>query len=295
MGGGYSFDGNDRDILIYNRRQGVWSHLPTCLAKWFGMVQFKGRLLTVGGKDASGFPLAVVFTLSPDCRRWEEFIPPMPTARYNPSVITTTTAVVAAGGCIEHMMRVLKVEVYNDDASQWYSSDPLPKLQGALVTEVIDDFCYILDSSYRKFYKANLVSLIHKATSPSPSLAASKSLWERLSPTPLNNCSLVSLKGSLMAVGGSVADGFLGGTNVSPAVFIFINNTWVRLKNGDMPVPRKSCSSGQLSSDEVIVIGGLGHNSGHLLGSFEGLYAQLLGGDGSVPSRYLHDVYIGTL
>ena len=287
VGGGYSFGSNDREVLIYNRRQDCWSHLPICPVKWFGMTQFKGKLITVGGiLIASGLPSGMVLALSPDCRRWELFIPPMPTARYNLAVFTTTTAIVAAGGCIRE--RVPNVEVYNNDTSQWYSTDPLPNLRKKFVSAVIGNFCYVMEGT--DFYKANLVSLIHKATSPSPSLSTSKSLWERLPSPPLNNSSLVNLKGSLMAVGGTAAGRFLGlegsvvdrfVTNVSPAVFIFINNTWVRLENGDMPVPRESCSSGQLSSHEIIVIGGLDvqNSIGQL---------QLEG------NRHLRDTYIGT-
>ena len=45
-------------------------------------------------------------------------------------------------------------------------------------------------------------------------------------------------------------------TPESSAVYGFVNNSWVRLSNGDLLSPRSHCATAQLSPLEVIVIGG---------------------------------------
>ena len=39
-------------VFQYDWRRDTWSTLPDCPVKWFGMAQFLGKLITVGGRQA---------------------------------------------------------------------------------------------------------------------------------------------------------------------------------------------------------------------------------------------------
>ena len=175
----------------------------------------------------------------------------MPTARHSSSIITMATAIIAAGG--ESMGgATAAVEVYNDNTSQWYTAEPLPAPHANMSSVVIDDFCYLMRDN--DCYRASLSSLVQRATSPTPpSATGSESLWKTLPPTPLKNCSAACLNGSLMTVGGWCQD-----VDGKSCIYIFLDNKWVRLMHAKLPVGQWSCGAAQLSSDEVIIVGGRG-------------------------------------
>ena len=233
-------------VFKYCKINNSWSELPCSPVRRFGMAQFKNRIITVGGLDQFTLPTAKLFTLSTD-KRWETFIPPMPTARQRPSVITTATAIVAAGGSTSRDFRIViaDVEVYSDESQQWYKAEPLPVLRNDLPMVAVNDVCYLTWDN--NFYSASISAIIQQAVSPTPPTASSGgSVWKPLPLSPLENCSLVSLRGSLVAMGGDPA---------SSAVYVFFNDAWERLVNGDLPT-QHIYGVAQLSRDEVILIGG---------------------------------------
>ena len=267
---------NQRGVLQYNKREDKWSDMPRCTVSFFGLASYKNRLITVGGLDLdlsiwSGVkhffgkclqPTNRVFTLSADSQKWEELIPPMPTARCALSVITTATAIIAAGGVESvhdgaYHNPTTTVEVYNDNTSQWYTAEPLPARPRFMSSVVMtnDDVFYLEGGNFRydDCYRASLSSLIQRATSPtSPSATSSESLWKTLSPTPLNDCSMVCLNGSLLAVGREWSED--DSAHAPSAVYIFLNNEWVKLTNADLPAAKSWCGAAQLSSDEIILV-----------------------------------------
>ena len=58
-------------MFQYDWRRDTWSTLPDCPVKWFGMAQFLGKLITVGGKDRQRSVTGKVFQFNG--QRWEEF------------------------------------------------------------------------------------------------------------------------------------------------------------------------------------------------------------------------------
>ena len=98
-----------------------------------------------------------------------------------------------------------------------------------------------------------LTALIQKATTPTPQSASSTSVWKTLPDTPLKRSAAASLSGSLLAIGG-----YSNKTYGSPSVHIFLplTNSWVRVTTGDLSEPRYGCTAVQLSSNQLLVIGG---------------------------------------
>ena len=257
MGGGFTPDrGDAHKVIQYNRRGDTWSTLPRCPVGGFGMAHFKGRIITVGGVDLQNTISNTVFATMEVSQQWEEFVSPMPTPRCYLSVATTSVAIVAAGGNTRTTSAALSsaVEVYSSDTSQWHTADPLPIPCTAMSSVIINDTWYLLGgqdqsiSAIKNCWCAPIQSLVDKAVSRS----ASGSVWNRLLPTPLYQSAAACLSGSLMAVGGWNDD-----NTKSSAVYGFINNSWVRLSNGDLLSPLSHCGTAQLSPLEVIVIGGM--------------------------------------
>ena len=200
------------------------------------MDKFKRQLITVGGQDQQGSPIAKVFTFNADSRQWEELIPPMPTARHSLSVVTTATTIIATGGIPSGVLGLAStatVEVYSDSTTQWHTAEPLPAPQYGMSSAVIDDSWYLMGG--QNCYRASLSSIVQTATSSTgtpcpPSATSSEPLWEYVPPAPLPWSSALGLCGVLMALGGSESDG-----STSAAIHAFVHNTWVKLESLNLP------------------------------------------------------------
>ena len=263
-GGGVTESTEDNaQVLQYDTFRDKWSRLPPHQMSYFAMAQFKGNLITVGGMTPHGGFTGKVYCFKEKSQNWEEFLKPMPTARYSPSVVTTQSAIVASGRAIgfrnDKTMYCSTVEVYSSETSQWYTADPLPVPCVGMTSVTIADTWYQLGgvgTDMKRIHTvqyAPLTSLIQKATSPTHQSASPMSVWKTLPDTPLLGSAGASLSGSLLAVGGRNDK-----TPSSPAVHIFLplTNSWVRITTGDLPEPRYACTAVQLSSNRLLVVGG---------------------------------------
>ena len=100
IGGGNTQNlGDMRQVFQYDPSQDEWSRLPPCDAIMFAIAQFMGNLITVGGVVQDGVN-AKVYRFVGETQKWDEFLKPMPTARYWPTLATTQSAIVASEGNI---------------------------------------------------------------------------------------------------------------------------------------------------------------------------------------------------
>ena len=264
VGGGATENAGDRkQVFQYDLSHDEWSRLPSHQVRLFPMAQFMGHLITVGGLMQASVITDKVYRFKEQSQKWEEFIKPMPTARFRPSVATTQSAIVASGGFTgvrnDKLMPCATVEVYSSDTAQWHTADPLPVPCGAMTSVTIADTWYQLggggtdEKDLTTILCAPLTALIQKATSPAPQSASPMSVWKTLPDTPLKWSTAASMSGSLIAVGG-----WNVGTPPSSAVYIFfpLTNSWVRATTGELPEPRKSSTAVQVSSNQVLVVGG---------------------------------------
>ena len=264
MGGGDTE--NDKDcnqVFQYDPFSNEWSRLPSCPVAYFAMAQLIGHLITVGGWIPGDRYTGKVYRFIEESQKWEEFLKPMPTARYWPTVATTQSAIVASGGFTGvrggKPVPCDTVEVYSSETSQWHTADPLPVPWGAITSVTIADTWYQLGGSgtdgedLTTVLCAPLTALIQKATSPTHQSASPMSVWKTLTDTPLRTSAAASPSGSLLAVGGYNLI-----TPSSSAVYVFfpLTNSWVRATAGDLPEPCYACTVVQLSSNQVLVVGG---------------------------------------
>ena len=196
-------------IFKYNTTRDEWSHLPPHTVCYFAMIQFTGHLITVGGRISSG-ATGKVYRFKHETQEWEEFLKPMPTARFYPSVATTQSAIIASGGAIgarDNNIAVVcaTVEVYCSETSQWYTAHPLPASYYWMSSITIADSCYLLGGldadgkTITTVLYASLTSLVQKATSPTHQSASRTSVWKTLPDTLLKVSAAASLSGNLLA------------------------------------------------------------------------------------------------
>ena len=253
-----------QQVFQYDPSQDKWSHLPPHRVIAFAMAEFRGNLITVGGVTSDdGGATSKVYHFKEQSQRWEEFVRPMPTARAQPSVATTEFAIVASGGVTgfrddDEAVTCVAVEVYSSETSQWHTSHSLPIPCWGMSSVTIADTWYQLggngtDGNFVPTVQYTpLTTLVQKATLSTHMSGSCSSVWKTLPDTPLKASAAVCLSGSLVAIGGGEEK-----TGVSPAVHVFLpfTNSWIRA-TGNLPEPRRVCTAVQLSSKQVLVVGG---------------------------------------
>ena len=279
-----SDDDDDHLVFQYNPASDEWTTLPPSPVFFFGLGQLSGELLTVGGV-APGTVTDKVYRYKPESQGWEEFLQPMPTARYYLTVFSTQSALIACGGATgvsdSKAVPCSTVEVYTTETSQWHTTDPLPVPCLMMSSVTINNTGYLLgglttDSKPTQTVQcAPVASLIQRATShPQQSASAARpdstsSAWKTLRDTPLLGSAAVNLGGMLLAVGGNDDQG-----ETLPAVHVYspATSTWIRVESGDLPEPRYLCTAVELSANRLLVIGGRDQDGKYMntvfLGSF---------------------------
>ena len=261
VGGG----GAGYKIFQYSWRRGAWSTLPECPVRRFGLTQFMDRLTTVGGRDRAQSATARVYELVSESQRWQELLPPMPTARYGVTVVARPStspkppAIAVCGGVGDGGVHNT-VEVYCHSTSQWHAAEPLPTPLRGLTSASVGDTTYLLggvnriysSSSSKQCFQVHLDSLIDRAASPGASLSQHGSLWTTVRDTPLTGSCACTLLGSLVAIGGQ--DSSTRSSSVTVHL-LASSGSWERVR-GDLPEPCYESTAVCLPSGELMVVGG---------------------------------------
>ena len=126
-GGGVADDDDDKyRVFCYSPSEDTWNTLPDHYVKWFGLGQVRGKLVTVGGrKKSDGKVTSEVYGFDDVTQSWKQSIPPMPTARQSPAVLSHHSTLTVAGGSTG-LTRTSVVEVFREDTSQWHTTEPFP-------------------------------------------------------------------------------------------------------------------------------------------------------------------------
>ena len=260
MGGGST----GYTVLQYSWRRRAWSTLPECPVRWFGLTHFMGRLTTVGGIDKTGSTTGRVYQFVCESQRWQESLPPMPTARSlvtvisHPSSSLKTPAITVCGG-FTNVAVVNTVEVYSHSTSQWHTAEPLPTPLSHLTSSTVGDIAYLLGGLGTRLpdskccYSVSLDSLFNTATSPGASQSQHGSLWTAIGDTPLTRSSASSFGGSLVAIGGKDITSCLASADVH---LLASSGSWERVRGGDLPEPRYYSTVVCLPSGELMVVSG---------------------------------------
>ena len=260
-GGGGTYDGDgDYIVYCYDPSQDNWTTLPPLPVRWFGLGQVNGKLVAVGGrKKSDGRATNEVYTYNEQSRKWKQTIPPMPTARQSPSVLSLQSALVVAGGATIGYTDA--VEIFKADISQWYRTDRLLTACQAISPIVIGNTCYALGGYNGQQIKqaicASVDDLLRNAVPANQTTLSGSSdtlsAWKTLANTSTYRPAAAVLAGNLLAIGGNETS---EGEADKKEVYMFSpsTNSWIYIS--DLPEPRSVTAVAVLSSTEILVIGG---------------------------------------
>ena len=260
----YGDGDDDFNVYRYDPPQDNWTTLPPLPVRYFSLGQVRGKLVAVGGKKkSSDTPTNDVFTFDERSRKWKHTIPPMPTARHSPGVLSLQSALVVAGGDTDEASAPYTdvVEIFKPDTSQWYSTDPLPTACRDISLTGGGNTCYAIGgykqiSSLNQALYASVDDLFHNAVPANQTThngsSETRSAWKTLPNTPSYRSTAAMLAGNLLAIGGeetSERDDKEEVYTYSPST-----NSWVYFT--DLPEPRYETTVAVLSPAEILVIGG---------------------------------------
>ena len=252
-------DENDKYIVYcYDPSQDKWTTLPPLPVKWFGLGQINGKLVAVGGRKKSDRKVTnEVYTYDERLQKWKQTIPPMPTARSSPGVLSLQSALVVAGGS----SYTAAVEIFKPDTSQWYRTDPLPTACQDISLVAIGNTCYALGgyngSHLNQALYASVGDLLRNAVPANQTTHSgssdTQSAWKTLPNTPTYMPTAAVLAGKLLAIGGEEMSG--GGAD-KKEVYMYSpsTNSWIYIS--DLPAPLSTTTVAVMSPTEVLVIGG---------------------------------------
>ena len=260
-----------------------WTTLPPPPVKQFGLGQFNGKLVAIGGqieKNGSMHITDEVYTYEEKSRKWKHTIPPMPTARFDPGVLSLQSALVVAGGEIEDKTHTKAVEILKigekPDALQWFKASPLPVECSRISIVSTSGKCYAIggmkDSEHlRQVLCASVDDILCNAvpvnqTNHSGSSAETQSAWKTLRHPLSYNPAAAVLAGKLVTLGGWVNS---AGGDRRKEVYIYSSSTdaWVYIN--DFPVPLAGSMVAVVSC--AVVIGGIGRD-----GNMKTVYSGML-------------------
>ena len=261
-GGGLTYDNDQYFVYCYDPSLDKWTTLPPLPVRYFGLGRITGKLVAVGGRTKSdNRDTDEVYTFEEQSQTWKQTIPPMPTARSFTDVSTLQSVLVVAGGHVSPSYTTA-VEIFKQDTSQWYRTDPLPTACCHLSLVTIGDTCYALGgfkspSSLNQALYASVGDLLCNAVPASQTThsgsSVTQSAWKTLPNTPTYGPAAAVLASSLLAIGGQeTTEG--GAAKKEVYMYSPSTNSWIYIS--DLPAPRSGTAVIDLSSAEILVIGG---------------------------------------
>ncbi len=253
-GRGACADDDDEFCLhCYDPPQDVWSTLPRLPVRWFGLGEVEGELVTVGGTDSSDSRSNMVHVFNKG-KNWKRTIPPMPTARDSPSVVSLPTHLVVAGGRLASGCTDI-VDIYKISTSQWSETDRLPYACAYQRGIVCNNTVYLLggyDGNHlNKVLAAQVDQLISVDLQDDGSANKADSSWNTICNTPSYMPSPVTISDILFAVGGRDSE-----SEDTQRIYAYSSsmNSWLYV--GDLPSPVTYAATVSPSPTECLVIGG---------------------------------------
>ena len=139
------------------------------------------------------------------------------------------------------------VELFNTSTNQWLATSSLPTPCSWLTSAIVDNYGYLVMKS-KQVFRVSLPDIVSQTVNQSTS--KSPALWCRLPDTPLRCSTAISLRGYLLAVGGSHDNC----TRTDIHLYQPESEQWTKV--GDLPNVREYCSCVVLPSGELLVAGG---------------------------------------
>ena len=252
---------NSNKVYSYQKTpgKGKWSQLSDNPNMNCSLTVIDGLLTSVGGAN-SGNTTNTLFSLTGGGMRkqWYKIFSLMPTPRQSVACITTEQSLVVAGGRGRGGYLDI-VEVMNIYTKQWTTVSPLPQKQTELSATVCGDTLYLAGGllSSKSVFTCSLPDLLTSSNSiGSKAFFQRQSVWKEISSLPLEQSTLASFNGQLLAIGGE-NDSSKSTTNVYR--YDSHTNSWSVISQ--MKNKRSRCLAVTLREDQLIVVGGYSQSS----------------------------------
>ena len=252
VGGGFAYSNRDM-CTVMKLEQDQWTKLPEYTTEYFAMTSHENRLVLVGGRDPKNYERTNQLAVF-ESGEWTHPYPPMNIARVSSTAVSFNNHIIVAGGIDDEGYFTSSVEVLDVASRRWYTAQSLPIPRSDLKSTVIGSTLYLMggnDHDYtrptRIVHHVDLKKLITKARSN----IDTPTLWQTIEDTPLEFSTPLSIRRSLLAVGGG--DDI---KNPSSSIYLYQPDTRRWVKVGNLPTTRYFCTCSVLPSGEVIVAGG---------------------------------------
>ena len=229
---------------------GQWKIVCKHPLRHFSLVNISNELTTVGGCSGSWRTTDSDKLYCYIKGQWVETYPPMPTKRCKCASVYSRNVLIVAGGQ-QHIegskVPSSAVEILNIAHMQWSQLLPLTFSNSWPSISICGEFVYVSTGS--KWYSIAWCSLF-SSSNLSPGSRAGD--WEEIAPLPVENFTLITIKGQLLALGGksitekkSIRDIRQYNSNT---------NSWQVISQ--MNVARSDCAAAILPDNKLIVVGG---------------------------------------
>ena len=240
-----------------------WSILPDTEYYDGSLVVIDGTLTSVGGSmyGTSTNSLLSLTGRGGEKKRWCDIFPAMPTPRDQTVSLTTEHTLIVAGG-YDGGKNLNVVEVMDISTRQWSTTSNLPHPFGWASGTICGDNLYLAGGcvGYAEPSKSVVTCSVTDLLSPLSlgarlqclSLANKTSVWRQARELPVNESTLITLGGHLLAIGGwddSASD--------TAAVHCYDNHTNSWRVVSKMKNSRHLCLAAALSGHCLLVVGGL--------------------------------------
>lgn len=201
---------NDHKVYVYRVKSNLWTDLPPCRHKNFGVAMVKQRLTALGGVNPgtnSNTNIVLSFTEKEGeggGGKWEELLPPMPTGRIYPAAMTMPTHLVVACGMENRETDRETVDLMALDSLQWTNACSCPQpIRYPQLKHTTSGHLFLADTESSRIYACSLERLLKSSTDAAVGGIVGGAMWSRKADIPVTQgASVASCGRCLLAVGG---------------------------------------------------------------------------------------------
>lgn len=253
------------DLYSYSASKDKWTKLNQCLHFHYSLAVINNNITAIGGATKGWVQKSTITNVllifsnssSDEGSSWVEFLPPMPTKRALPAVLTTSSHLVVAGGRISQEVcnenGISTVEVLNTTTLQWFTAASLPQAMFSPQITYCGGCLFV--SSDNIMYSCSVEWLLKSCMPASAEHAkCDVSIWNRLTDIPLvSKCGpgLATVRGHVLAIGGRNIP-----NDPTDIIHCYDRNKNLWSVIGSMQNPRSHFLSAVFPSGDVVVVGG---------------------------------------
>ena len=255
----YFVDLTQKCVCSYDSTAQKWTTLTEC--PYFGScLAIVNGLLTAIGGTRSYKPTDKLFSFTikkktasgeSGNKKWEEYFPAMPTARYYATAVSTRKHLIVAGGEQVQDKLLDTVEILNSDTLIWSTAASLLHPFSKASATICRDHLYVLGGEDNSCKTRSVLICSLTELLQSQELTPSE-VWHQIADTPTYYSTCAAVDEDLLAIGGQDAE--LDKDTTAIYQYNSVANSWHLI--GHMPTPRSHCLVASFSSGEFMVVGG---------------------------------------